>query len=73
MPRGVVVEKIRPVWVGENPRGPSAAPQDDTPFEEGGQGKARQKAKGKRQEQVQKQVQMRGFFTAFRMTALGGG
>jgi hypothetical protein len=78
-----VVEKGRSVWVGGDPRGPSAAPQDDTPSEEGGEvevevegegegngngnGKKKQQQQ-QRQRQRQRQMQMRGFFTAFRMT-----
>ncbi len=40
-PRGSVVGKVRSVWVGGDPRGPSASPQDDTPSKEGGKSKGK--------------------------------
>jgi hypothetical protein len=46
-PRGSVVEKVRAVWASEDPRGPSASPQDDTPSKEGGKGKGKGKGKSK--------------------------
>jgi hypothetical protein len=46
-PRGLVVEKVRAVWAGGDPRGPSAAPQDDTLSNESGKSKGKGKGKGK--------------------------
>jgi hypothetical protein len=47
-PRGLVVEKIRSVWDGGDPRGPSASPQDDTLLKKVAEARAKQsKAKAK--------------------------
>jgi hypothetical protein len=46
-PREFVVGKGRAVGAGGDPRGPSAAPQDDTPSKEGGKCKCKCKSKSK--------------------------
>jgi hypothetical protein len=70
-----VVEKGRSVWVSGDPRGPSAAPQDDTLLKKVVEVQVQVQVwqqQQQQQEQEQEQEPMRGFFTAFRMTAVGG-